>query len=131
MGQQQLSWEEAQLKIDLAQQKMGGRHGTAQELLKQENVNKRIVDIDQAKAVSFYSVLYTDLCLHVTEKSLLAPMLRSIEEVVRNQMAIADKEDSRNEFIETKVAEATRANMGKGGGSLSISTDSGGSGEEG
>jgi hypothetical protein len=128
MGTSLIPWEEAQLKIEQAQQKMGGRHGTAQELLKHNAaVNKRHVDVAQAMAVSFYAHLQDNICKHIKDPLLRASRYDPIERIEQNQMAIADKEDARNEFIEAKVAEAMKANMGKGGANLSISTDSGGS----
>ena len=126
MGQPLISWEEAQQKIDSAERKMGGRAGTPQEMLKHAAVNKRHADVPQAKAISLYDVNVDNILLHLEDKTLITIFTPHTARVEQNQLAIAGKEDARNEFIETKVAEAMKANMGKGGASLNISTDSGG-----
>jgi hypothetical protein len=127
-----ISWEEAQLKIDAAEQRMGGRQATPQELLKHGPVNRRVIDAEQAKALAFLNLLhktFTAYCENLEDAKVFDYMIHMRNDVEEYQMTIDDKQDARNEFIETKVAEATRANMGKGGANLSITTDGGSEGD--
>jgi hypothetical protein len=123
------SWAEIQLRLKNALGTAHGKGGTALELLKYSDTNRRIVSVDQARWGAFieleYAVFVANSKLKPADAVRAWSWLTDIKtDLEKYQLTLDDKQDARNEFLEAKMYEA----KAKAGKQNTLSIEAGGQG---
>jgi len=111
------SWAEIQYRLKNALGTAHGKGGTATEMLKYSDTNRRIVSVDQARWGAFIELEYATFVMNSKLKADEAARawgwLKDIKaDLEKYQLTLDDKQDARNEFLEVKMYEA-KAKQGK------------------
>jgi hypothetical protein len=122
----QKTWAEVQYKLKNALGTAHGRGGTAGELLKYNDTNRRINNVPQAQWGAFIDLEYAVFIKNSSESPENAariwawlPALKV--ELEKYQLTMDDSQDSRNEFLEAFMYQA-KAQSQQGKNTLSIET---------
>jgi hypothetical protein len=129
MANIQKTWAEVQYRLKNALGTAHGRGGTASEMLKYSDTNRRIVSVNQAQWGAFmdleFQAFVANSDLPIDEAAKIWGWLPSLKQALEKyQLTLDDGQDARNEFLEVKMYEA-KAQSNKGKNTLSIETSAG------